>query len=97
MEVTTDGGATWHDAELDDPVGEFAWRRWTWWWDVEPGRHLLSARATDVTGAAQPRDLDASPWNRGGFANNALQQLEVLAVDGDPTNPHPVRKVITVP
>jgi sulfane dehydrogenase subunit SoxC len=80
VEVTTDGGATWHGAELDDPVGEFAWRRWTWWWDVEPGRHLVSARATDVTGAAQPHDLDTSPWNRGGFANNALQQVEVLTV-----------------
>jgi hypothetical protein len=40
----------------------------------------VSARATDVTGAAQPHDLDTSPWNRGGFANNALQQVEVLAV-----------------
>src|SRR4051794_31416635 len=80
VEVTTDGGATWHGAALDDPVGEFAWRRWTWWWDVEPGRHLVSARATDVTGAGQPRDLDTSPWNRGGFANNALQHVEVLVV-----------------
>ncbi|HEX4698467.1 MAG TPA: sulfite oxidase [Actinomycetes bacterium] len=82
VEVTTDGGATWHGAELDAPVGEFAWRRWTWWWDVESGHHLVSARATDVTGAAQPHDLDTSAWNRGGFANNALQQVPVLAVAG---------------
>ena len=83
VEVTTDGGVSWHPADLGDHLGAHAWRRWTWWWEVEPGRHVVAARATDVTGAAQPRDLDTSPWNRGGFANNSLQRVDVLAVAGD--------------
>ena len=76
VEVTTDGGATWSEAELDaghEPG--WTWRRWWYEWDAAPGRHLLSARATDATGRIQPV---SAPWNRGGFANNLVQRLEVV-------------------
>jgi hypothetical protein len=77
--VTVDGGATWQAASLDPPVGPRAWRRWTAHWQVrQPGRCLVSARATDATGRAQPTDLAEQRWNRGGFANGGLQRVDVV-------------------
>lgn len=76
VEVSTDGGSGWSEAELAPSVGHgWAWRRWRAPWTATPGSHVLSARATDATGAAQPL---TQPWNRGGFANNAVQRIEVF-------------------
>ncbi|MEU6076666.1 sulfite oxidase [Micromonospora sp. NPDC047074] len=80
VEVTTDGGDTWRPATLDEPVGgEFAWRRWHHEWTARPGRHVLGARATDASGRTQPVE---QPWNRGGFANNLVQRVEVVVLPG---------------
>ncbi len=38
VEFSDDGGETWADAELGGPVGEFAWRGWSYEWDAAPGR-----------------------------------------------------------
>ena len=82
VEVTVDGGATWAPARLHPPVGPWAWRRWTLPWDVrQPGRYVVSARAEDATGRAQPHELTEAPWNRGGFANGALHRLDVVVPD----------------
>ncbi|WP_229399377.1 sulfite oxidase [Micromonospora okii] len=76
VEVTTDGGDTWAPAVLDPPTGgEWAWRRWRFEWTAEPGRHVLGARATDASGRGQPV---GQAWNRGGFANNMVQRVEVV-------------------
>ncbi len=81
VEVTVDGGTTWRGAELDPPVGPYAWRRWSLRWEADtPGRHVVSARAVDASGRAQPTSLGDQPWNRGGFANSELQRLDVLVV-----------------
>ncbi|MGC4787807.1 sulfite oxidase [Micromonospora sp. DT178] len=78
VEVTTDGGASWRPAILDEQVGgEFAWRRWRYEWTAPPGRHVLGARATDASGRSQPVE---QPWNRGGFANNLVQRVEVVVL-----------------
>ena len=45
VEVGVDG--VWRDAAIGDPVGEFAWRPWSFDWDAQPGEHELSCRATD--------------------------------------------------
>ncbi len=76
VEVTTDDGSTWTDADLGPAGDRWAWRHWTLPWSVRAGTHLLAARATDATGRSQPYD---QPWNRGGFSNNAPQRVEVLA------------------
>jgi DMSO/TMAO reductase YedYZ molybdopterin-dependent catalytic subunit len=74
VEVSTDGGETWADAELDRPLSEFAWRAWSCRWEAEPGEHELCCRATDAAGNTQP----ASPeWNFDGFCNNAIQRIPV--------------------
>jgi DMSO/TMAO reductase YedYZ molybdopterin-dependent catalytic subunit len=81
VDVTVDGGETWAAAELHPPVGTWAWRRWTLPWEVrEPGRYVVSARAADATGRAQPTGLAEQLWNRGGFANSGLQRVDVAVV-----------------
>ncbi|MEU8131288.1 sulfite oxidase [Micromonospora sp. NPDC049049] len=79
VEVTTDGGRNWAQAELDPgdagDAGDFAWRRWRHEWVATPGRYVLGARATDASGRTQPVEQQ---WNRGGFANNMVQRVEVV-------------------
>ncbi|MFD5099265.1 sulfite oxidase [Streptomyces albidochromogenes] len=78
VEVSTDDGRSWGEAELAPPDGNvWAWRRWRTSWAAGPGRHVLSVRATDATGRTQPVE---QPWNRGGFGNNLVQRVPVLCV-----------------
>ena len=75
VEVSVDGGATWADAELGEPVGERAWRGWSWRWDASrPGTYVIASRATDAAGHTQPVD---PPWNLKGYANNAVERIPV--------------------
>lgn len=78
VEVSTDDGATWVDAELGADHGRWAWRGFSTVWDATPGRHLLRVRAHDQSGRSQP---DVPSWNRGGFANNADQPVEVIVLE----------------
>jgi DMSO/TMAO reductase YedYZ molybdopterin-dependent catalytic subunit len=76
VEVTTDGGASWRSAELEDDAGSrWAWRRWQASWDAEPGRHRLGSRARDDAGNEQPLEAE---WNLGGYMNNSVQWVEVI-------------------
>ncbi|HEX5014230.1 MAG TPA: sulfite oxidase [Candidatus Limnocylindrales bacterium] len=72
VEVGVDG--TWAEAALDDAVGPFAWRRWSFEWQALPGDHELACRATDAAGRTQP---ERAPWNLQGMGNNAVQRLRV--------------------
>lgn len=75
VEVSTDGGESWADAALAEPVGRFAWRAWSFDWNATPGRHTLLARATDDAGATQPVD---QPWNYQGMGVNMCQRVDAL-------------------
>ena len=57
--ASTDGGHTWADAELLDPVQPYVWRRWRYEWLTpnQPGRYTLIACATVWTGASSPRRM----------------------------------------
>jgi len=76
VEVSTDGGATWHAAQLEqEELGEWAWRGFSYEWDAtEPGRTVLCCRARDEAGNEQPLE---STWNVGGYGNNAVQRVVV--------------------
>lgn len=56
VEVSTDGGATWRDAEFIDPQSAVTWRRWRLKWQVPAAgsEAVLMARATDARGRTQP-------------------------------------------
>jgi DMSO/TMAO reductase YedYZ molybdopterin-dependent catalytic subunit len=78
VEISTDGGSTWARTELGpDTGGRWAWRAWTCIWEATPGRHVLAVRATDAEGNTQPT---GHRWNRGGFADNAVQRVPVIVV-----------------
>ena len=75
VELSADGGHRWAEAVLEPPVDRHAWRGWSYLWDATaPGDHELCCRATDSSGEVQPLE---SPWNVGGYANNAVQRVPV--------------------
>ncbi|MEU1269327.1 sulfite oxidase [Streptomyces sp. NPDC005799] len=81
VDVSTDGGHTWHEAELEPDGGRrWAWRHWHHDWTATPGEHELTARAADAEGRTQPL---TQPWNRGGFAVNLVQRVPVLCLEAD--------------
>ena len=73
--VSTDGGTSWTEAEVEPPRARHAWRRFTLAWRAEPGEHVLCCRARDSRGNEQPL---TPPWNVGGYANNAVQRIPVV-------------------
>jgi sulfane dehydrogenase subunit SoxC len=54
VEVSTDAGATWHDAELQGPALPKAVVRFERMWEWTGGEPVLLSRATDETGYLQP-------------------------------------------
>ncbi len=54
VEVSTDEGATWRDAALQDPVLPKCLTRFRLPWTWDGGPAALQSRATDETGAVQP-------------------------------------------
>ncbi len=57
VEVSTDGGQTWGDADLKPPLSALTWNLWTFAWERPgPGQHALQVRATDGGGRLQSAD-----------------------------------------
>jgi DMSO/TMAO reductase YedYZ molybdopterin-dependent catalytic subunit len=63
VEVRVDQGP-WQPATLGPDGGTDYWRQWYLLWDAAPGRHTLTVRATDGTGATQT-DAVADPYPSG--------------------------------
>jgi DMSO/TMAO reductase YedYZ molybdopterin-dependent catalytic subunit len=75
VEVSTDGGATWHAAQLGPAPSPVAWRSFELSWrPVVQGSVELWARATDAAGAVQPLDQN---WNALGYMNNAARPVRI--------------------
>ena len=81
VEVTTDGGASWRDAALQDPVMTKCLTRFRfpWRWDGAPAS--LASRVTDETAYVQPsreallRERDVRSY----YHYNAIQKWSVAA------------------
>jgi len=59
VEVSTDGGASWLQARLNDRSHPYSWRLWSYVWrSPSRGRAVLMARATDAAGRVQPMQRD---------------------------------------
>ncbi|HEX3176473.1 MAG TPA: molybdopterin-dependent oxidoreductase [Methylomirabilota bacterium] len=55
VEVSTDDGARWQDAEVTPRGADHQWQRFTYAWNVAtPGRYAVHARAADARGRVQP-------------------------------------------
>jgi sulfane dehydrogenase subunit SoxC len=75
VEVSTDRGRTWSDAQLGAQTHEHAWRGWSCAWGVStPGSYVISSRATDAAGNVQPLE---PAWNLKGYCNNAVERIPV--------------------
>lgn len=67
VEWSVNGGASWQDAELLEPRLKYAWSRFTFTWQAEPGEYTIMTRATDAAGNTQP---DVIPFNEKGYLFN---------------------------
>jgi DMSO/TMAO reductase YedYZ molybdopterin-dependent catalytic subunit len=57
VEVSVDGGETWHSAHIEQPRDRFMWVRWSYRWDArQKGTFILMSRATDEVGRVQSRE-----------------------------------------
>jgi sulfane dehydrogenase subunit SoxC len=81
VEVSVDGGASWRDAALQEPILSKCLTRFRFPWRWDGGPASLCSRATDETGIMQPsreallkqRDI------RSYYHNNAIQTWRVAA------------------
>ncbi|MDH5758030.1 MAG: sulfite dehydrogenase [Gemmatimonadota bacterium] len=82
VEVSSDGGASWHDAELEEPVlPKCATRfRALWNWTGEPA--VLMSRARDETGYVQPT-LARLVEARGAGSSYHANQIRAWSVEPD--------------
>jgi sulfane dehydrogenase subunit SoxC len=87
VEITTDGGATWTDAELQTPVLRRAHTRFHWPWQWDGRDAMLASRCTDDTGYTQPplMDLIKVRGTNSQYHNNGIQTWKVAA-NGTITN-----------
>lgn len=75
VDLSMDFGATWMQADLDDPANPYAWQNFRA--DVtlpQKGYYEIWARATSDKGVAQPH---AIAWNPKGYLNNAMHRIAV--------------------
>ena len=64
VEVSVDGGISWHQAQLEPPLSQDAWVLWSWQWlPTLPGRYTLEARVTDGTGEVQTSRMQGTVPN----------------------------------
>ncbi|GAC1515941.1 MAG: sulfite oxidase [Gemmatimonadaceae bacterium] len=78
VDVSSDGGRSWHAARLVGPDHPGAWRSWEARLALaSSGPQTLLARATDGRGGVQP--LTAAP-NPGGYGNNSMHEVRFNAV-----------------
>jgi sulfane dehydrogenase subunit SoxC len=87
VEVSADGGRTWAEAALQEPVLSKSFTRFRMAWRWNGGSAVLKSRAVDETGAVQPERsvLIARHGERMNYHNNAIQAWSV-AQSGEVSN-----------
>lgn len=77
--LSRDFGASWEEAQINDPPNRLAWQRWGTELSFDrKGYYEIWARATDDSGIAQPMVLPG--WNPKGYLNNACQRIAIQVV-----------------
>jgi DMSO/TMAO reductase YedYZ molybdopterin-dependent catalytic subunit len=75
VEVSADGGQSWHEAKLGKDEGAYSFRQWTARVATgAAGPATLAVRCTNTKGEAQP---DTPNWNPSGFMRNVVERLPV--------------------
>jgi DMSO/TMAO reductase YedYZ molybdopterin-dependent catalytic subunit len=75
VEVSTDGGDSWHDADLSEPLpDEDVWRQWRYTFRPD-GSHEVVVRATDSDGTVQVKDdADRFPAGASGWVRRTVTE-----------------------
>jgi sulfane dehydrogenase subunit SoxC len=89
VEVSTDGGKSWRDARLQEPVLPRAHTRFRLDWPWDGREAVLQSRCTDESGYVQPTltELVQVRGLNSVYFNNAIQSWQV-ATDGSVHNVH---------
>ncbi len=66
VDVSTDAGRTWRQADLDDDGTPWSWTFWSADVELTVGEHELAVRAWDSAGQTQPA-LPEDTWNVKGY------------------------------
>jgi len=76
VEVSTDGGSTWIDAELSEPLpGEDVWRQWRHEFDPD-GSHEVVVRAVGGDGTLQPEErAESFPSGATGWVRQTVNMM----------------------
>ena len=80
VEVSSDGGRTWEDADVM-PRSGYSWHRWSYNWRAPaPGGYTLMSRATNVKGEVQPKEFP-NQWDGHNYGNNMVFPHEVQVTE----------------
>ena len=84
VEVSADGGQTWAEAALSEPILSKALTRFRMAWRRDGGPAVIMSRAIDETGAVQPsrNELLAEKGAQVSYHNNSIQAWRVDAGGG---------------
>lgn len=74
VEISTDDGANWTEAEIVEEAGPLAWVRFEAPWQATAGDAVLQSRAFDERGLGQPVD---TAWNAKGYLQNSIYRVPV--------------------
>jgi sulfite dehydrogenase len=74
--VSADNGRTWQAAKLGEDLGRYSFREWQSVVHLEPGAHVLKARAVNRIGQSQPLE---QLWNPAGYMRNIVETVTVIA------------------
>jgi sulfite oxidase len=79
VELSRDGGQTWHRTKLEVPESLYAWYPWSTTLTMPAGEQLIQCRAVDALGRTQPIH-GAVHWNPAGYAWNGVHGVKVECV-----------------
>ncbi|MDE2229861.1 MAG: molybdopterin-dependent oxidoreductase [Alphaproteobacteria bacterium] len=75
VDLSADGGKTWHTTHLGRDEGRYGFRRWeTRFTPAAKGPATLMVRCTNSSGEAQPTQAN---WNPAGFMRNVIESTPV--------------------
>lgn len=80
VEISLDGGKSWHEAQLGEDEGRYAYR--TFHYTFKPlvhGKMTIMSRATNHAGEQQPMAEEIG-WNAGGYKYNGVDVVHVEVV-----------------
>jgi len=79
VDYSIDFGQTWTPSKLESPINRLAWQEWEAIVNLpQKGYYEIWARATDISGKAQPMILPG--WNPKGYLNNACHRIAIKRV-----------------